>query len=1772
MSHPDLTPLPSPNSCQQSNFRSSPEPSPQSDCEAFFQASSETSPSPSPIVCSSPRSSPEPSPQIEQTCLKSCLPSTSKSSLELNSPPNPDSGSSPYPTLDSGLQADMRSSPETTSLKSRPNLFFESSSEFNPKPANESCHQPSLSCRSSPQLSLMSSSKYSLRSTSSRVSRANPISDNSGTLENELDPDASSGSDYNPLDDEDEWSDCSNNCNDSLDRPVAQNLTASVAVNSALTLSLSQDNSSQSKVDSTRDMEEMFGSDTVSSPQPSQNFNLNHSTSSSSQQLCVITCNKLNKRHFCVYCKKSNVKMARHLLSKHANETDVARALSFRKGSKRRRLLLDQLRKKGNYLHNIEVLQRGSGELVTCKRPSVDYSVSEYLPCQHCLAFYIRHDLWRHERACKMRKDNGTGCRRRIQSTSSKLLPAQGFCSGACEEIIRGMHQDSVLDHIREDTLICKYGDILLGKHGQDKKHHVYIAQKLRELGRFMLAVKEIDHSVQQLFQICTPSRFDLAINSAKKISGFDESSNKLEMPSLALKIGYSLRQTAEILFGDSFMGHDSEMASKAKEFIELLETNWISCVRMSSDLDIGEISDFDRCLESSSVAVTRCQLTEANNMESAVLAEVGTSSECHDEPRVPPDSTCSLQLSLNSTPEHSQNFALRSSPCSTPKLDGENLDKKQCEPVRSIQNEFHPAKIEKSCSSNTEEKSAILAAVPASRKKSTKNIRINSKFSTLSFLRANPRCKASSSKSKFSSGKSRVVKSRKTFGVRTIHGKKQSCLYCNRLVSKIARHLESKHAKEKDVTHALSFPKGSKTRKLLLKQLRNKGNYEHNIEVIQNGNGEIIPLKRPKKDRSLNDYEPCPHCLGFFASHVLWQHQRSCKMKNGKDAPRKRRCRGATFALHETLSVGCQDVVRHMRDDDISKHLRNDSLICKFGNRLYEKVGHQKAQHNYISQKMRELGRFMLAVKELDQNIEHLHQVCSESKFNLALESAKVIGGFDQCTNKFKTPVIVLKLGYSLKRATEIALAENAMGEEAAAQARKFIDLLETDWITFVSSHSCTSANKQNVVDVVRLTEDVIKLQNILRIVENKAKSELMERPNPDAWKRLRESLLAGITLFNRGRKWVADKMLLENYTYTDGAKEPFSGDKFDILTKLERSLSAELIRMEMSCEGGSTITFLLTKRMVSSLDLLIKCRKDVDIPMDNPYVFARMRASTYIRATDCLRNFAQNCGAGNPEGLTSGYTHKHVAVLYQIMSLNDDEKRHVAKLVGDDSYDYQGLNENSVQLAKICSLLHTMEQGTVPCRKSCDTAEGATADGSPGCPADVNGEITDAGLGQVSRSREKRKKWGEEEQQAVRKQMGKYISLRTVPGKRDCLECIRKEPDALRSRTWKDIKNYIHNTIQSNKRRMTARQMEEDHSESDGEDDGEDIIRDGADVDGLVKDGSCSNRRHLRRGRRRLVTDLESSEESSPSSSKLHHMYGVKSWESWVQGRVLLDAASPLTVKEDVLQCSSLELSRGLCHFICEVRRPSGQTYAPDSVYYLCLGIQQHLLENGRLENIFMDPLYSQFTSDITKLIKDWELTLPPSGFLQSRVEESFLWECKQLGALSPFVLLNTLLFFGVKMLGMKTVAQHQRLSFSHVTRCSRTTTDRSVSYLRFRFTEKDEDVEKRVVFGKRKREAENEDYQEMPENTENPLHCPVSLYEFYLSKCPDSVKHRPDLFYLQPLSSCHPDSPLWYSAQALEPSTLESMLTRALAVRDVHLGHRAGQQWSASSDESS
>lgn len=58
------------------------------------------------------------------------------------------------------------------------------------------------------------------------------------------------------------------------------------------------------------------------------------------------------------------------------------------------------------------------------------------------------------------------------------------------------------------------------------------------------------------------------------------------------------------------------------------------------------------------------------------------------------------------------------------------------------------------------------------------------------------------------------------------------------------------------------------------------------------------------------------------------------------------------------------------------------------------------------------------------------------------------------------------------------------------------------------------------------------------------------------------------------------------------------------------------------------------------------------------------------------------------------------------------------------------------------------------------------------------------------------------------------------------------------------------------------------------------------------------------------------------------------------------------------------------------------------------------------------------------------------------------------------------------------------------------------------------------------------------------------------FFAESSPESVKTRNDVFYLLPERSCVPDSPVWYSTQALNKEALSKMLHRVKMVKEINI----------------
>ena len=99
------------------------------------------------------------------------------------------------------------------------------------------------------------------------------------------------------------------------------------------------------------------------------------------------------------------------------------------------------------------------------------------------------------------------------------------------------------------DELIRKFGERLFLKHGHDVDQLAFIRNSLRELGRLLLKLRvTVGPLDADLRSLINPGSFQQVAATARDIAGFDNTSHTYDTPSLAKKLGGSLKACAGIL------------------------------------------------------------------------------------------------------------------------------------------------------------------------------------------------------------------------------------------------------------------------------------------------------------------------------------------------------------------------------------------------------------------------------------------------------------------------------------------------------------------------------------------------------------------------------------------------------------------------------------------------------------------------------------------------------------------------------------------------------------------------------------------------------------------------------------------------------------------------------------------------------------------------------------------------------------------------------------------------------------------------------------------------------------------------------------------------------------------------------------------------------------------------------------------------------------------------------------------------------------------------
>lgn len=291
---------------------------------------------------------------------------------------------------------------------------------------------------------------------------------------------------------------------------------------------------------------------------------------------------KWDKKFCCPFCQITVSKLPRHMFNCHSKEREIAFIMSLNKNTKERKTLLQELQNRGTFIRNKKIIKEGEGLIIPKRRlhGELRKKLEDYSPCTHCFQMFSKTYLHRHVKKCSFiqtKTDSVIKRNRSLIANSVLMLPIGQTVSNRFKTcILSKMMDDEVFKIIRSDQLILLFGEAEFKRLGHDERYHRNITDRCRELGRLVQSAKNVNKNIYSLKDLISPSNYKLFRDAVFNVAGFNPKSNHFKTPSLALKIGYTIKKCISILKGEYL--EDDVLRTEIPNlniFNQILDSKW---------------------------------------------------------------------------------------------------------------------------------------------------------------------------------------------------------------------------------------------------------------------------------------------------------------------------------------------------------------------------------------------------------------------------------------------------------------------------------------------------------------------------------------------------------------------------------------------------------------------------------------------------------------------------------------------------------------------------------------------------------------------------------------------------------------------------------------------------------------------------------------------------------------------------------------------------------------------------------------------------------------------------------------------------------------------------------------------------------------------------------------------------------------------------------------------------------------------------------------------
>lgn len=289
----------------------------------------------------------------------------------------------------------------------------------------------------------------------------------------------------------------------------------------------------------------------------------------------------------------------------HVDEEEVKNYLrvldeDLKERRKKRTVISDALRKRGNHLYNLKVVNKEiKGTLLPMRIPANGtYEVTPvtYLTCTFCFGLFRKENLHMHVRSCKenlhpnnsdLNDSEGESPRtprNRVTKGASQMLVPEQALEASCENLKKYVFPNMLKDKIsliaQSDLLIVKFDSRFHSLH-RDKHQYSYTSAKMRDLAKIVIGMQEKHTEIHNLEACIQPKFYDSLVSFVRDLAKYNEETGEMGVPSFAPRVCSSLKSCAEIIKSQAVK--ESHLITPQKDkiirsvdgFLHLMNVEW---------------------------------------------------------------------------------------------------------------------------------------------------------------------------------------------------------------------------------------------------------------------------------------------------------------------------------------------------------------------------------------------------------------------------------------------------------------------------------------------------------------------------------------------------------------------------------------------------------------------------------------------------------------------------------------------------------------------------------------------------------------------------------------------------------------------------------------------------------------------------------------------------------------------------------------------------------------------------------------------------------------------------------------------------------------------------------------------------------------------------------------------------------------------------------------------------------------------------------------------